>query len=80
MPIAAVDVEGLLEVVWVSVLAGSGITVAFSLVVLGGARSAASRREGRGGAAVAFGAIAAIAFAIFVAAVVFGVNVMLSKD
>jgi hypothetical protein len=77
---AAVSAGELVEVVWVSLLAGIGVTLTFSLVVLGGARYATARREGRGGQAVAFGGLAALALLVFVAGVVFGVNVMLSKD
>jgi hypothetical protein len=79
VPAAAVDLEGLAEVVWVSLLAGVGITVVFSLVVLGGARSATARRDGRGGEAVAYAALGLLAFAVFLTGVVLGVNVMVSK-
>jgi hypothetical protein len=77
--LAAVDVDGLVEVVWVSILAGVGITTIFSLVLLGGARSADARRSGRTHAATLYGALAALAFAVFAAGVIFGVNIMLSK-
>jgi hypothetical protein len=80
MRIAAVDAAGLLEVVWVSLVAGFGVTLTFSLVVLGSARSATARRAGRDGAALIFGGLAAIALVVFAAGVVFGVNIMLSKD
>jgi hypothetical protein len=78
--VGAVDTAGLLEVVWVSLLAGVGVTLTYSLVVLGLGRSAAARREGHEGAATAYTLLAALAFAVFAAGVVFGVNVMLSKD
>ena len=74
--IAAVDTAGLLEVVWVSLLAGVGVTLTYSLVVLGIGRSSAARREGNEGAANAYAVLAALAFAVFAAGVVFGVNVM----
>ena len=77
---AAVDAAGLVEVVWVSLLAGIGVTLTFSLVVLGGARYATARREGRGGQAAVYGGLATIALLVFIAGVVFGVNIMLSKD
>ena len=80
MRFAAVDAAGLVEVVWVSLLAGTGVTLTFSLVVLGGARSATARREGRGGEALAYGGLAALGFVVFITGVVFGVNIMLSKD
>ena len=76
----AVQVSDLLEVVWVSLVAGVGITLTFSLVVLGGARYATARREGRSGEAAVYGGLATIALLVFIAGVVFGVNIMLSKD
>ena len=77
---AAVDAAGLVEVVWVSLLAGIGVTLTFSLLVLGGARYATARREGRGSEAAVYGGLAALALVVFVAGVVFGVNIMVSKD
>jgi hypothetical protein len=77
--IAAVDAAGLFEVVWVSLLAGVGITTIFSLVVLYGARSAEARRGGRARAATVYAVVAMLAFALFAGGVVFGVNIMLSK-
>jgi hypothetical protein len=77
---AEVDVAGLLEVIWVSLGAGVGVSLTFSLVVLGGARYATARREGDGGAAAVFGGLAVLALLVFVVGVVLGVNIMLSKD
>jgi hypothetical protein len=77
---AAIDGAGLVEVVWVSLLAGVGVTLTFSLVVLGTGRSSRARREGHERAATAYALIAALAFAIFAVGVVVGVNIMLSKD
>lgn len=76
---AIVDADQLLEVVWVSLVAGVGVTIAFSLVILGGARSDEARRTGRAGAATVYAALAALAFAAFAAAVVIGVIIMLRK-
>jgi len=77
--LAAVDVAGLAEVVWVSLLAGVGVTLTYSFVVLGTGRSAEARRTGRSTAATAYAVLAGLALLVFVAGVVFGVNVMLSK-
>jgi hypothetical protein len=78
--VAAVDAAGLLEVIWVSLLAGVSVTLTFALIVLGSVRSATARRSGADGAAFAYGAVAVLALAVFVAGVVFGLNIMLSKD
>jgi hypothetical protein len=78
--LAAVKAGDIFEVVWVSLLAGVLVCLAYALVVLGTARSAEARRSGKGTAALAFGALAAIALAACAAALVFGVHVMVSKS
>jgi hypothetical protein len=67
------------NVVWVSLLAGIGITAAYSFVVLGWGRSAEARRAGSAGAAVAYGALAVLFLAVFAAGVILGVKIMLTK-
>jgi hypothetical protein len=76
---AAIQAGDIVEVIWVSLAAGVGMTLAFSLVVLGGARSAEARRAGQGTAALAYAALAVVAFLAFMASVVIGVQIMLSK-
>ena len=78
--LAAIDIGQLLEVVWVSVLAGVGITTAYSLVVLGSARSLQARRSGQSGVAVAYAGLAVVMFCLFAGAVAYGVHIMLSKS
>jgi hypothetical protein len=80
MWLGAVDAGGLVEVIWVSLLAGVGVSLTFSVVVLSGARYATARREGRGGEAIVFGGLAMFALLVFLAGVVLGVQIMLSKD
>lgn len=74
-----VDVGGLVEVVWASLLAGVGICVVFSLVIVGFARAVDMRSEGRPVAAVGYLALMAVAFTGVVALAAFGVAVMASK-
>jgi hypothetical protein len=69
----------LAEVVWVSLLAGIGITAVYSLVIYTSGRSADARREGDGTAAAVFAALAILAFALFMAGVIIGVTIMLKK-
>jgi hypothetical protein len=78
--LAAVKAGDIFEVVWVSLLAGVFVSVTFSFVVLGMARSAESARGGRGSAAVAYAGLALVAFAAFAATIVLGVQVMLTKQ
>jgi hypothetical protein len=67
-----VDTGDLLEVIWVSLVAGVGVTTAFGLAILGGTRALDFGREGRPGEAALFGALGALALAAVVAAIVFG--------
>ena len=76
---AAVDFHALGQVVWVSLVAGVGVTVLFSVVIFGAGRADEERRGGNSGQAAAFTALAIVAMAIFLAAVVVAVAVMLSK-
>jgi hypothetical protein len=75
----AVDAGELFQVVWVGLLAGVGITGAYSFVVLGTGSYAEARRAGRGGAAFGWAVVAIVAFAVFVLGLVYGVSVMLNK-
>jgi hypothetical protein len=74
-----VETKELLETVASSLIAGVGVTAAFSLVIFGIARSAEMVRNERPVLAAAAGGLAAIAGAIVIAAIVFGIVVMTSK-
>jgi hypothetical protein len=74
-----VDTDALLETVAASLIAGVGITIVFSLAILGAARWAEARRDGRTLAASAAGTLAVIALAASLSAVVVGILVMTSK-
>ena len=75
----AVEAGQLLQVVWVGLLAGIGATTVFSVVVLGGARSAEARRAGRGAAAALYAGLAIVAALVFAGGVVLAVEIMLAK-
>jgi hypothetical protein len=77
--LAAVKASDILNVIWVSLVAAMFVSGAFSVVVLGSARSAEARRNGHGGA-VLWGGLAVVAFLAFAAVVVYGVHVMLAKS
>ena len=76
---SAVDWGALLEVIWVSLLTGIGVTAAFAVAILGAARAVDLRKDGHGAVATAYGALMVLAFAVVVAAVVFGIVVMTQK-
>ncbi len=77
---AAVDFHALGQVIWVSLVAGVGVTVLFSVVVYGADKAGDARRGGLDGQAAAYGALAVVAMLVFLAAVALAVTVMLNKD
>ena len=79
MTVFAVDTHLLLQVVWVSFLAGIGISALFSLVIVGSARAGDARRAGRDGAAAVYAVLAVLAFLLFAGGVVLGVQAMVTK-
>lgn len=74
-----VDWGQLLEVVEAGLIAGIGISIAFSLLILGAVRATEARSESRTVSMVLHGALAAFALAVCLGAIVFGVSTMLSK-
>lgn len=79
MTTAAIDWGRLFELVWGSMLAGAAVAAAFSLLILGATRASDMRRADRGGAAIAYIALAAVAALAFAGSVVFGISVIVSK-
>ena len=77
--LAAIDFDGLGQVIWVSSVASVAVTVLFSIVIYGSIKSGDARRSGQSAEAFAFGALAVLAMVVFTAAVVLGVAVMLNK-
>jgi hypothetical protein len=74
-----VDTQALLRTVAAAFVAGVGVTIIFSLAILGAARFADLSRDGRPAAAAAFGALAVVALAAAAAAVTIGIIVMVRK-
>jgi hypothetical protein len=70
-----VELGQIVEVIWVSLLAGIGITASFSFVVLGLARYV----DSQGGVRVAWGTLAVFAFTVFVVGMILAVHIMLTK-
>lgn len=79
MAATIVDTTALWQTIVAALVAGVGITVVFSIAILGVARFADASRDGRGAQALAFGALAVIGLIATLAAIVFGVIVMTSK-
>jgi hypothetical protein len=74
-----VNWSDLLQTIGASIVAGIGITVAFSIAVWGSARFADLRREDRAAEAGLPLTISGLALAVVAVGVVFGVIVMTSK-
>jgi hypothetical protein len=75
--LAAVEWDLIGEVIGVSLVAGIGVTILFSLVVYGSSRATEARREGANPAA--FGALALVGLLGVTAVVVFAITVILHK-
>jgi predicted RecB family nuclease len=74
-----VETKELLQTVAASLIAGIGVTAAFSLVIFGITRSADMARNERPMLATAAGALAVLAGLVVTAAIVFGIVVMTKK-
>jgi hypothetical protein len=80
MILGAIDTGKLLELVWAGALAAIVVTAAFALFILGVTRISDVRRTQRSGAiAAGYFMLALVSAATFVAAVAFGVSVIVSK-
>jgi hypothetical protein len=74
-----VETKALLETVAASLIAGIGVTAAFSIVIYGVTRSADLTRDERPLLASAAGGLALLAGLVVTAAIVFGIVVMTQK-
>jgi len=71
-----VDTHALGQVVWVSVLAGVGVTAAWGLGILGATRAVEFGRDGRMGPATLYAVVGATGLAVVLAAIVFGIVIL----
>jgi hypothetical protein len=74
-----VDVSQLLGVVEAAVIAGVGVSIAFSIVIRGAIRAGERRSQARPLAAGAHAVLACVALATCLGAIAFGISVMLTK-
>ena len=74
-----VNTGDLLELVWVSLAAGIGVTAAFGLAIVGSTRAFELGRERRAGEATVFAALGVVAMAAVVAAIVYGLVLLIDK-
>lgn len=80
-PLAAkiVDWGQLLEVIEAGLIAGVGISIAFSFIILGAVRAGEAQQQSQPARMAGYGAIALLGLAVCIGAVVFGVSTMLAK-
>ena len=78
--IAALNTDALLELAWAAPIAVLTVTVAWGLVIRGTALALEAQRNGRSVAAALHALVAVVGAALFMAALVFGMLIMLSKD
>jgi len=71
-----VDWDAILQVIWVSLLAGVGVTAAYGFALLGTTRALESGREGRLGGAISYAVVGALGLAVVVGAIVFGILIL----
>jgi hypothetical protein len=71
-----VDWDALLQVIWVSLVAGVGVTAAWGFALLGATRALDNGRDGRLGESLIYGAVGIVGFAAVVAAIVYGVVIL----
>jgi hypothetical protein len=74
-----VDTDALLEVIWVSIVAGIGLTAAYGLAIVGASRALDSGRQGSTAGAVVYGALGVVALAVVVVASVYGIETLSDK-
>jgi hypothetical protein len=74
-----VDTKALLSTIAASFIAGVGVTLIFSIAILGASRFADLGRDGRPVAAIAFGILGLVALLAAGAAVTIGIIVMTQK-
>lgn len=71
-----VDWDALLQVIWVSLAAGVGVTAAWGFALLGSTRAVELGREGRVAEATIYAVIGAVGLLTVIGAIVFGILIL----
>jgi hypothetical protein len=74
-----IDGHAAWEAVWTAAVAGVGVTIVFSLAVLGVTRSNDLRRDDRPVEATFYGSLGLLGFAATIAAIVYAITVITTK-
>jgi hypothetical protein len=71
-----VDWDALLQVIWVSVVAGVGVTAAWGFALLGATRALEVGREGRVAEAAIYGVVGVAGVVAVLGAIIFGIVIL----
>ena len=71
-----VDWDALLQVIWVSLVAGVGVTAAWGFALLGSTRAIEVGRQGRAAEAAIYAVVGVVGLVAVVAAIVFGIVIL----
>jgi hypothetical protein len=74
-----IDGQAAWQAVWTAAVAGIGVTIVFSLAVLGATRSTDMRRNDRPGQAAMYGVLALLGLAATLGAVVYAITLITTK-
>jgi hypothetical protein len=72
-----VDWDAILQVIWVSLAAGVGLTAAWGFALLGSTRALETSRDGRIVVAVVYAVVGVAGFAAVLGAIVFGIVILI---
>jgi hypothetical protein len=68
-----VDTDALLQVVWVSLIAGVGVPACYGFAILGSTRAIELGRDGRVAEAAVLAVVGVVGLAVVIASIVFGI-------
>jgi hypothetical protein len=74
-----IDTSAAWQAVWTAAVSGVGVTIVFSLAVLGATRSTDMRRDDRPGQAAMYVALALVGLAATIGAVVYAITLITTK-
>jgi hypothetical protein len=74
-----IDTSAAWQAVWTAAVSGVGVTIVFSLAVLGATRSTDMRRDDRPGQAAMYVALGLVALAATIGAVVYAITLITTK-
>jgi hypothetical protein len=71
-----VDWDALLQVIWVSLVAGVGVTSAWAFAIVGATRSLEHGRDGRSATSLFYAALGVVGLVLVIAAIVFAIVIL----